>query len=251
LTYHAGRKRTMLSFTGPPGNQGRSLMILGAGPRSIGEAVFDRISQNAAGRNFNRVTGYTLEDFDARQRWQLRSAIEEQQPTDVVFCIGTTRMGWTADVHVEDFRKVMETNVYTFLNLIKILQDEVLVPPVSVVAVTSDAAWRPMRASSLYCASKAALEMAIRVASRELAPAGWRVNGVAPGKVADTPMTDYVDEEVLKLRRWTQEHADAYEKASSPLGRPVTKSEVAEVILYVLNGPKAQTGEIIAVNGGR
>jgi hypothetical protein len=35
------------------------------------------------------------------------------------------------------------------------------------------------------------------------------------------------------------------------LGRKVTKEEVAQVIEQVLFGPAAQTGEIIAVNGGR
>jgi NAD(P)-dependent dehydrogenase (short-subunit alcohol dehydrogenase family) len=108
-----------------------------------------------------------------------------------------------------------------------------------------------MRTSAIYCASKAALEMAVRVASRELAPLGWRVNAVAPGKVADTPMTSYVDQRVMEIRGWTEEQASEYERQSSPLGRMVTKEEVADVILNVLNGPQAQTGEIIAVNGGR
>ena len=108
-----------------------------------------------------------------------------------------------------------------------------------------------MRTSAIYCASKAALEMAVRVASREYAPAGWRINAVAPGKVEHTPMTDYVDHRVMELRGWTMEEADDYELASTPLGRKVTKEEVAQVIEQVLFGPKAQTGEIVAVNGGR
>jgi len=64
-------------------------------------------------------------------------------------------------------------------------------------------------------------------------------------------MTEYVDRRVLQLRGWTVEAAEAYEVASTPLGRKVTKEEVAQVIEQVLFGPAAQTGEIIAVNGGR
>jgi NAD(P)-dependent dehydrogenase (short-subunit alcohol dehydrogenase family) len=108
-----------------------------------------------------------------------------------------------------------------------------------------------MRTSAVYCASKAALEMAVRVASREYAPKGWRINAVAPGKVADTPMTGYVDDRVLTLRGWSAEFAEKYELASTPLGRKITKAEVAGVIEQVLFGPAAQTGEIVAVNGGR
>jgi hypothetical protein len=64
-------------------------------------------------------------------------------------------------------------------------------------------------------------------------------------------MTYYVDDTVLKLRGWTVEAAEEYELRSTPLGRKVTKEEVAHVIEQVLFGPAAQTGEIIAVNGGR
>jgi hypothetical protein len=64
-------------------------------------------------------------------------------------------------------------------------------------------------------------------------------------------MTKYVDARVKEVRGWSEEQASEYERQSSPIGRMVTKVEVAEVILNVLNGPKAQTGEIIAVNGGR
>ena len=56
---------------------------------------------------------------------------------------------------------------------------------------------------------------------------------------------------VQELRGWSVEAAEAYELQSTPLGRKVTKEEVASVIAHVMFGPKAQTGEIIAVNGGR
>ena len=56
----------------------------------------------------------------------------------------------------------------------------------SIVAVSSVSARLVDRSMGLYCASKAALEMVIRVAAAEWAPS-LRVNGVAPG-VTDTPM---------------------------------------------------------------
>jgi NAD(P)-dependent dehydrogenase (short-subunit alcohol dehydrogenase family) len=226
----------------------RRLWVLG-GHTGIGAATRERL-WSAEPSIFEEVKVYGYEDFDIRLRTPLRRALEEGRPTDVVFSVGTNRLDWIADVGLSDFSRVMETNVYGFLNLVKLL-DETGADPVNIVAVTSDAAWRPMRTSAIYCASKAALEMAVRVASREYAPRGWRINAVAPGKVEDTPMTEYVDERVLELRGWTKEFAEEYERQSTPLGRKVTKAEVAEVIQQVLLGPKAQTGEIIAVNGGR
>jgi NAD(P)-dependent dehydrogenase (short-subunit alcohol dehydrogenase family) len=228
----------------------RRLLVLG-GTSGIGKAVAD-MAEEREFRQFKEqnINAVGREDFDIRDEPQLAQYIRVLQPTDVVYSVGVNELDWSRELHLQTFRQLMEVNVWGFLSVIQLLQT-VPIRPVNVVAVTSDAAWRPMRTSSIYCASKAALEMAVRVASREMAPLGWRVNAVAPGKVADTPMTKYVDARVMEIRGWTEEQASEYERQSSPIGRMVTTEEVAEVILNVLNGPKAQTGEIVAVNGGR
>lgn len=228
----------------------RSLMILG-GSSGIGRAVFDSLEESKFS-GFKEVYTFGRDDFDVRNEDQMSHYIRVLKPTDVVYSVGVNELDWSKDLHLGTFRHLMEVNVWGFLSVVQQMQLSLPFGSVgNVVAVTSDAAWRPMRTSAVYCASKAALEMAVRVTSRELAPSGWRVNAVAPGKVADTPMTKYVDQRVLEIRGWSEEEATAYERQSSPLGRMVTKAEVAEVILNVLNGPSAQTGEIIAVNGGR
>jgi NAD(P)-dependent dehydrogenase (short-subunit alcohol dehydrogenase family) len=225
----------------------RHLLVLGASDGNIGGAAAERLRQTM---RFHTVTPVDAGSFDATREEDMQRLVNQTGATDVVFSVGINRLDWINDIDQIDFMEVMETNVWAFVNLIKALS---LVGsyPCNVVAVTSDAAWRPMRTSLAYCASKAALEMAVRVASREYAPLGWRINAVAPGKVEDTPMTYYVDDTVLKLRGWTVEAAEEYELRSTPLGRKVTKEEVAHVIEQVLFGPAAQTGEIIAVNGGR
>lgn len=228
---------------------GRHLWVLGGSPGSIGFAVWTRLTVDAPHR-WDSVNRWGIEDFDASDQREMQEAMEGGRPTDVVFSVGINRLEWSGRVLLHDFRTVMETNVYSFLNLLRSLENTGDTP-VNIVAITSDAAWRPMRTSAVYCASKAALEMTVRVASREYAPKGWRINGVAPGKVAGTPMTNYVDWAIPQIRGWSPEFAEEYERNSSPLGRAVTKGEVAEVVASVLYGPDAQTGEIIAVNGGR
>lgn len=226
----------------------RNLMVLG-GTSGIGATCGEVLSDLKPGV-FDEIYVWGHEHFDIAYRTPMIEAVESVRPTDVIYSVGINKLDWIPDIRQLDFLDVMKTNVWGFLNLLQAL-DICGVEQANVVAITSDAAWRPMRTSAAYCASKAALEMTIRVASREYAPRGWRVNGVAPGKVEDTPMTKYVDKRVLELRGWTVEAAEAYEVASTPLGRKVTKLEVAEVVAATLFGPKAQTGEIIAVNGGR
>jgi NAD(P)-dependent dehydrogenase (short-subunit alcohol dehydrogenase family) len=226
----------------------RNLLVLGASDGNIGEAVARRLADPPS--VFDYIVPLGAEDLDVTREEDMQRIVHETGATDVVFSVGINKLDWIHGIDQADFMEVMETNVWGFANLIKAL-DLQGGKPCNVVAVTSDAAWRPMRTSLAYCASKAALEMAVRVASREYAPIGWRINGVAPGKVEDTPMTRYVDDAVLRLRGWTVEASEQYELGSTPLGRKVTKEEVAQVIEQVLLGPAAQTGEIIAVNGGR
>lgn len=225
----------------------RSLLVLG-GTSGIGRAFMERAAELPSPWDAMYAPG--IEALDVTQIEPMLQMVQEYRPTDVVYSVGVNNLQWMRDVNPLVFNHLMETNVWGFFNLIRAL-DHYGPHPSNIVVVTSDAAWRPMRTSAVYCASKAALEMAVRVASREYAPAGWRINAVAPGKVEDTAMTDYVDARVLELRGWTVEAAEAYEVASTPLGRKVTKEEVAQVIEQVLFGPKAQTGEIVAVNGGR
>lgn len=61
------------------------------------------------------------------------------------------------------------------------------------VAVSSNSARIPRTHSMAYCASKAALSMALRVAAREMASGHWdeavQIWGYEPGLLAGTPMT--------------------------------------------------------------
>lgn len=57
------------------------------------------------------------------------------------------------------------------------------------VVVSSNSAHIPRSQSLAYCASKAALSMAVRVAARELASNDVNIWGVEPGWIADTPMS--------------------------------------------------------------
>ena len=176
--------------------------------------------------------------------------LEECKPDSVVYSVGVNELQWGHALTRSSFERVMAANVWGFINVLQALQGTGLA--FSVLAITSDAAYRPMRTSMAYCASKAALDQVIRVASRELASEGWRINGLAPGKVDGTSMTRYVDERVLQLRGWTRERAEAYELASSKLKRKLTTAEVASVACDVLlSDSMAWTGDIVTVNGGR
>ena len=108
----------------------------------------------------------------------------------------------------------------------------------SIVATSSVSARLADRTMGLYCASKAALDMLVKVASVAWAPA-VRVNAVAPG-VTDTPMLGPVPRD----RGWLPGVAER-----TALGRLGTPGDVAEAILAV-HGMHWVTGQVVTCDGG-
>jgi NAD(P)-dependent dehydrogenase (short-subunit alcohol dehydrogenase family) len=90
----------------------------------------------------------------------------------------------------------------------------------------------------LYCASKAALDMIVKVAALEWSPK-VRVNAVAPG-VTDTPMLP----ELPRDKGWLKHVADR-----TALGGLGTSQDVADAI-HAVHGLSWVTGQSLACDGG-
>lgn len=178
---------------------------------------------------------------------------------DIAYCAGINVLDAIEDVDEVNLYQTFNVNVMGFIRVIqavaRVYAYDGRTPArpqyrTNVVAVASDAARNPMRRSITYCASKAALVQAVRVAARELAPY-VRVNAVSPGIMDETPMTQTVDAEVMRQRGWTRTEQLEYERQSIPIGRRGNKWEVADLILLTLNGPEYLTGSNIEITGGK
>lgn len=174
----------------------------------------------------------------------------------VVYCAGVTDLAPLGGMGLHGMRaasRVLDVNLLGFIGVIDALArgDRRDTHPLRIVAVTSDAAERPMRTSMAYCASKAGLNMAVRVAARELGPLGWRINGVAPGMTQGTMMQNYIDRRVPEVRGWTTAEAAEYEDRQAIVPGRIHVDEVAQVICDTLLGPDHMNGSITTINGGR
>ena len=200
------------------------------------------------------VVAPTIDDLDVKFVWRiddyLRDGIDETL-THVVYCAGVNFPASIGELHRDDVRNTFDVNAIGFINLLDALarwhgKENSL----SVVAIVSEASHTPMRGSIAYASSKAALAQAVRCAARELAP-NWRVNGVNPSVIDDTPMTNFVNKIIEKQRGWNTEEALKYELEKVPMGRRVTKAEVSQVVMSVLLGPEFMTGSLVNITGGK
>lgn len=167
-----------------------------------------------------------------------------------VYCAGVNYLSWLPETELVHVADIFATNVIGFINLMSNLSDK-RSSPLNIIAVSSDAAERPMRTSTAYCASKAALNMAVRCAARELGPVGWSINAVAPGMVEGTGMSSDVDAMISEVRGWTAAEAGKYESSQEVVPGRIPPEDVARVICDVLEMPPHVNGSIFTINGGR
>jgi 3-oxoacyl-[acyl-carrier protein] reductase len=139
----------------------------------------------------------------------------------------------------ENFRKLMEVNVFGAFNVLTEAAKEVL-DGGSITGITTSMVRNAVPGGGPYTATKAAVESLLRSMGKELGPRGVRVNGVAPGAV-DTDLFNAGKTEEAKQRA----------ASMSPFNRIGKTTEVAEVVAFLASERASWIhGQIIQPNGG-
>ena len=166
---------------------------------------------------------------------------------------GIAHSGSIADTSLEDWRRVMATNLDgAFLTLRSVMPLMRANQQGGAIVVTGSAAGiKAEPGVAAYGASKAGLLQLMRVAAKEGAPDGIRVNAVAPGGV-ETAMWRKVPMFQDLVRQTGSERAafDHIAKLATPLARYAAAEDVARLIDMLLTDPSPITGATLVVDGG-
>jgi NAD(P)-dependent dehydrogenase (short-subunit alcohol dehydrogenase family) len=173
-----------------------TVLVVGSRPGSLGSAVRD-ILQNKGLRVVTAGVSGEMFHLDVTDDHRAKQILLDVRPAQVVCTVGINEsFSLRADGLWEGMHKHIAVN---YIGVIALLQHWVsmlahtevgLMPgPKQFVAISSNSAQIARRQSIPYCASKAALSMALRCAARELAGEGMLVYGYEPGLLAGTPMT--------------------------------------------------------------
>lgn len=152
---------------------------------------------------------------------------------------GVPGSGRFDDISFADWRRVLDVHVDGAFHVTKAVLPEMI--PLGwgrIVTIASEAVWLGNQ-SVQYVTAKAALVGFTRALAYQVAPAGVRVNAVAPGPV-DTPM--FRDNDAAAI--------DA-ELQSVRIGRVLEPDEIAATIAFLAGpGGDAYVGQVLSPNGG-
>ena len=223
---------------------GASVVVGGAS--GIGAAI--AAAQRAAGRT---VLVWDIAEphdvvCDVRDPEQIGAAMAATVervgvPDQVTVSAGIGHAGPLLDLEPDEWDRVMAVNArgpwLVMRAAARAMIDAEL--PGSIVVTSSISSRLADRTMGAYCSSKAALDMLVKVAAREWAPHGIRVNAVAPG-VTDTPMLGGAPLGTGFLKDVAGRTA---------LGRIGEPADIAEAVL-ALHQLNWVTGHILDCDGG-
>ena len=240
---------------------GKSAVVTG-GSRGIGRAIALRLAAQGADVAFSyrgneAAANETAGAIEASGRRALavqadvsdpesadaliKAALESFGKIDIlVNNAGTTRDDLIMRMSLDDWRTVLETNLFGAFYATKAVTRPMLKAKGGrIVNITSVSGQAGQTGQANYSSAKAGLIGLTKATARELASRNITCNAVAPGFV------------LTELTKDLPENLQAQINERTPLGRFGTVEEIADAVAFLVSDEAAFiTGQVLAVDGG-
>jgi NAD(P)-dependent dehydrogenase (short-subunit alcohol dehydrogenase family) len=140
-------------------------------------------------------------------------------------------------------RDMFEQNVFSFLEISRILlKKRRLSEGGSIVVLSSVSSMKGLKSKSVYSASKAALDAAVRGLAAELSTKKIRVNSIRKGWVSSDMNLSFIE---------SNRSISAEDDLNRQLLGPIHPEEIAHLVTFLLSDKlKTLTGQSLVVDGG-
>ena len=163
-----------------------------------------------------------------------------------VFCTGIGGTKPFKHANYQSMLQVMNINFFSFVEILRCLSKKGNYNSnLNVVALSSVGGILGNPGQTAYCASKAAMNGAVRAIAKEMAPKHIRVNTIAPGTV-DSPMFREAEN---SFGLGSKAFASRLERQYLGLCEP---SDIANAVVFLLSDMSRMiTGSCLGVDGGK
>jgi 3-oxoacyl-[acyl-carrier protein] reductase len=212
--------------------------------RSEQEAIDSQAACKQAGADTLLLRGDVAQDADCRAmvqavltRWKRLDALVNNAGISVF----GEDAAWDA-LDTQAFQRVLQVNTVGAFQMVRACLPHLKAVQGCIVNVSSIAGSLGIGSSVPYIASKGALNAITLHLARTLAPE-VRVNAVCPGLITSRWFVDGIGQAGYdKVKARVEQNA--------PLGRASTPEDVAEAIVWLVDGARTTTGELLHLDGG-
>ena len=223
---------------------GRGYELLINYSKSVAEAETSAAACRSAGADTLLMRGDVTDDADCRaiaqavvERWGRLDALVNN--AGVTSFAGAAN--WDA-IDTETFQRVVGVNALGTLQMIRACAPHLKAAHGAIVNVSSIAGALGIGSSVAYIASKGAVNAMTLYFARAMAPE-VRVNAVCPGLITTRWFVDGIGQEGY-------DKVKAGYEAVAPLGRACSPQDVAEAVLWLVDGARVVTGELLLLDSG-
>jgi 3-oxoacyl-[acyl-carrier protein] reductase len=190
------------------------------------------------------MRGDVADDADCRA--MARAAVGRWGRIDaLVNNAGVTSFGGAANwdaIDTETFQRVVGVNARGTFQMIRACAPHLKAARGAIVNVSSIAGALGIGSSVAYIASKGAVNSMTLYFARAMAPE-VRVNAVCPGLITTRWFVDGLGQEGF-------EKVKAMYESNAPLGRACAPEDVAEAVVWLVDGARTVTGELLLLDSG-
>jgi 3-oxoacyl-[acyl-carrier protein] reductase len=223
---------------------GRGYNVLINYSKSEAEARASLTACTNAGADALLMRGDVAEDSDCRamvqavfERWGRLDALVNNAGVSTFTGAGN----WDA-LDAQAFQRIVGVNAVGTFQMIRACAPHLKATRGAIVNVSSIAGALGIGSSVAYIASKGAVNSMTLYFARALAPE-VRVNAVCPGLITTRWFVDGVGQEGY-------EKIKAMYESAAPLGRACTPEDVAEAVVWLVDGARTVSGELLLLDSG-
>ena len=212
--------------------------------KSVAEAEASAAACRSAGADTLLMRGDVAEDADCKSMAQ--AVVERWGRLDaLVNNAGDTTFAGAANwdaIDPQTFQRVIGVNALGTFQMSRACAPHLKEARGAIVNVSSIAGALGIGSSVAYVASKGAVNAMTLYFARAMAPE-VRVNAVCPGLITSRWFVDGLGQEGY-------EKVKAMYEGNAPLGRACTPEDVAEAVVWLVDGARTVTGELLLLDGG-
>lgn len=171
---------------------------------------------------------------------------ENGKISGLAYCVGVGNVRPLRMSKYDYMLNVMNINFFSFVEVVRCISlknayDE---RGLNIVGISAIGAFLGNSTKTAYCASKAAMNSAVRCMAKELAPKGIRINTIAPG-VTNTQMAKASEE----YGTGSKEHDLILARQYMGICEP---EDIANAVVFLLSDKSRMiTGQCLPVDGGK